>query len=149
MIVSVALFNADGQNLYVGPLDMAYDGSGRVVFNTGLKVTDQAIVKALLTRFGANKIRLLYGAALSRLKAAKMMMSLAASLITSDVGRVVGRIQSFMNSVPGTSSDQRIAFIQDILVQQDPSNPTVNTVAVSVMTQAGKSFSSQSSPIQF
>lgn len=138
-MIDYALQNANGENIFVGPMDIQYDATGRVVTTTGLRLVDQLVIKALMTQYGSSKINPLYGAAFSSMIGAKLTQVLSGSFMVSEVQRVVSRIANFLIKNPNTQASEQIASIDNITIDVSPDDPRTVNVGIFMTTNSGDS----------
>jgi hypothetical protein len=138
-MIDYCLSNADGENIFVGPLDISYDATGRVATTTGLRLVDQLVIKSLMTQYGSSKINPLYGAAFSSMIGAKLTQVLSGSFMVSEVQRVVSRIANFLIKNPNTQASEQIASIDNITIDVSPDDPRTVNVGIFMTTNSGDS----------
>ncbi len=136
------LQNTDGNQNWMSPMDIQRTGNGLVATVSDLQLLDQMVSKALVTIFGSNSIRPLYGAAFVSMIGKKLTQALSGLLIVTETARVVNRVstitqQNTLNLTP----NQIISSIKDILInnQTTGQDPRIIIVMIEINTQSGNS----------
>lgn len=134
--------NTDGRPFKIKPMDIEYDGNGQVIFVDNVQMIDQMLKKALLTTFGSNRVRPLYGAAFNSLIGAKLDSATSALMMTTEAERVVNRVAVFTQQNLNFTAEQRIAALQDILINRGKDQRNVE-LTIEIVTESGQSKSLQ------
>lgn len=135
-MIDYSLANANGEDIFDGPLDISYDASGRVITTTGLTLVDQLVIKDLMTQYKSSSINPLYGAAFSSMVGAKLDQVMSGSFVVSEVKRVINRIANFLIKNPNTNADEQIASVDNVDIQSS-ADPRVVDVTIFITTNSG------------
>ena len=135
-MIDYSLANANGEDIFDGPLDISYDASGRVITTTGLTLVDQLVIKDLMTQYKSSSINPLYGAAFSSMVGAKLDQVMSGSFVVSEVKRVINRIANFLIKNPNTNADEQIASVDNVDIQSS-ADPLVVDVTIFITTNSG------------
>jgi hypothetical protein len=136
-MIDYALRNANGENVFRGPMDISYDASGRVITTTGLTLVDQLVIKDLMTQFGTSPLEPLYGAAFASMIGAKLDQVLSGSFMVSEIQRVIKRITNFLIKNPNTLPSEQIASVNNIVLQESLNDPRIINVFIFMTTNSG------------
>lgn len=137
------LRNANGQTMFGRPLDIDYDQNGEITFVEKMLMLDQNLKKITMTQFGSSALNPQYGTAIASLTGTKLDPVMTGSLIVGEIERVVTYMKTMMMKQTRATPQERIAFIDDILVDSVSSDPRKLLVTTLVRTEDENSVQMQ------
>jgi hypothetical protein len=132
------LTNANGENVFAGPLDIDYDANGQMVMIEGVYMLDQVLKKDSMTKYGASALFPQYGLAIGAVRGGKIFPTLLGSLLVGEMKRMVGLVQSAINSVSTALPEEKITGVSDVLIQMPSGDPRSIQITTSVKTLSGQ-----------
>jgi len=137
------LRNANGQDMFGRPLDIEYDQNGEITFVQNMLMLDQNLKKISMTQFGSSQLNPQYGTAVASLTGSKLDPVMTGSLIVSEIERVVTYMKTMMQKQMKATPQERIASIDDVLVDSVSSDPRKLLVTTLVRTEDENSIQMQ------